>query len=34
MTNATKNPGGWSAVRQQLATWDKPALFALLKDLW
>jgi hypothetical protein len=34
MTNATKKPGGWSAVRQQLATWDKPALLALVKDLY
>ena len=34
MTNTTKNPGGWSAVRQQLATWEKPALLALLKDLY
>jgi hypothetical protein len=34
MTNVTKKPGGWSAVRQQLATWEKPALLALLKDLY
>jgi hypothetical protein len=34
MKNATKKPGGWSAVRQQLATWEKPALLALLKDLY
>jgi hypothetical protein len=34
MTNATKKPGGWSAVRQQLAAWEKPALLALLKDLY
>jgi len=34
MTNASKKPGGWSAVRQQLATWEKPALLALLKDLY
>jgi hypothetical protein len=34
MTNATKKPGGWSAVRQQLATWEKPALLALVKDLY
>jgi hypothetical protein len=32
MTNATRNPGGWSVVRQQLATWEKPALLALVKD--
>jgi hypothetical protein len=34
MTNATKKPGGWSAVRQQLATWEKAALLALVKDLY
>jgi hypothetical protein len=34
MTNATKKPGGWSAVRGQLATWEKPELLALLKDLY
>ena len=34
MTNATKKPGGWSAVRQQLSTWEKPALLALVKDLY
>ncbi len=34
MKTATKKPGGWSAVRQQLATWEKPALLALLKDLY
>jgi len=34
MKDATKKPGGWSAVRQQLATWEKPALLALLKDLY
>jgi hypothetical protein len=34
MTNATKKPGGWSAVRQQLATWEKPVLLALVKDLY
>ncbi len=34
MTNAPKKPGGWSAVRQHLATWEKPALLALLKDLY
>ena len=34
MTSATKKPRGWSAVRQQLATWEKPALLALLKDLY
>ena len=30
----TKKPGGWSAARQHLATWDKPALLALVKDLY
>ncbi|MEO8008924.1 MAG: hypothetical protein ABI728_10470, partial [Betaproteobacteria bacterium] len=27
-------PGGWSAVRPHLATWEKPALLALVKDLY
>ena len=30
----TKKPGGWSSARQHLATWDKPALLALVKDLY
>ena len=30
----TKQPGGWSAARQHLATWGKPALLALVKDLY
>jgi hypothetical protein len=34
MKNTNKKPDGWSAVRQQLATWEKPALLALLKDLY
>jgi hypothetical protein len=34
MSKATKKPGGWSAVRQQLTSWDKPALLALVKDLY
>jgi hypothetical protein len=34
MTNATKKPGGWRAVRQHLTTWDKPELLALVKDLY
>jgi len=34
MKNATNKPSGWSAVRQQLASWDKPALLALVKDLY
>lgn len=32
--NPTKKPGGWSAARQHLATWGKPALLALVKDLY
>jgi hypothetical protein len=27
-------PGGWNAARQHLATWDKPALLALVKGLY
>lgn len=34
MKNATKKPGGWSNVHQQLTTWDKLALLALVKDLY
>ena len=34
MTNETKKPVGWSEVRRQLAAWEKPALLALLKDLY
>ena len=34
MTKATKKSGGWSAVRKQLVAWDKPALLALVKDLY
>lgn len=34
MKNTTKKPGGWSTVRQHLTTWDKPALLALVKDLY
>ncbi len=30
----TKKPGGWSPVRQHLTTWKKPALLALVKDLY
>jgi hypothetical protein len=33
-TKPTKKPGGWSAAREHLATWDKPALLALVKDLY
>ena len=34
MKNVTKKTGGWSTVRQQLTSWDKPALLALMKDLY
>lgn len=34
MSDATKKPGSWKAVRQQLAAWDKTALLALVKDLY
>ena len=34
MRNATKKPDGWSTVRRQLATWEKPAFLALVKDLY
>ena len=34
MTKTTKKPCGWSTVRQHLTTWDKPALLALVKDLY
>jgi hypothetical protein len=34
MTKVNKKSGGWSTVRQQLTNWDKPALLALLKDLY
>ncbi|MEN9678489.1 MAG: hypothetical protein RIS76_4385 [Verrucomicrobiota bacterium] len=30
----TKKPAAWSAARQHLTTWDKPALLALVKDLY
>jgi hypothetical protein len=30
----TKKTGGWSAARQHLATWNKSALLALVKDLY
>ena len=29
-----KKPGSWSAARQHLATWEKSALLALVKDLY
>ena len=34
MPKARNESGGWSAVRPQLASWDKPALLALVKDLY
>ena len=34
MTNTTKKSDGWSAVRQEFAIWQKPALLALVKDLY
>jgi hypothetical protein len=38
MPDKTKNPtrkaSGWSAARRHLATLDKPALLALVKDLY
>ena len=34
MTNANKNPCNWSAVRQEIAKWEKPAQLALVKDLY
>jgi len=34
MTNATRKSDGWSAVRQELATWQKSALLVLVKDLY
>ena len=33
-TKPTRKPGGWSAVRQHLTTWDPAALLALVKDLY
>lgn len=30
----TRKPGGWSAARRHLATLDRPALLALVKDLY
>ena len=33
MTSASPKPAGWSAIRAHLATLDKPALLALLKEL-
>ncbi|MEO6202668.1 MAG: hypothetical protein ABIU05_15980 [Nitrospirales bacterium] len=33
-TKPNKKSGGWKSVRQQLTNWDKPALLALVKDLY
>lgn len=30
----TTKPSGWGTLRRHLATWDKPALLALVKDLY
>ncbi|HEY8184517.1 MAG TPA: hypothetical protein VIF64_00530 [Pyrinomonadaceae bacterium] len=30
----TRKPSSWSALRRHVATWDKPALLALVKDLY
>jgi hypothetical protein len=34
MKSTTKKLGGWSAVRQQLGTWEKAELLSLVKDLY
>ncbi len=34
MTKSNKNPGGWSASRRQLATWDRAGLLAIVRDLY
>lgn len=34
MTTATKKPAGWTDVRKALASKEKPALIALIKDLY
>lgn len=34
MPKAKNESGGWRAVRSQLASWDKPALLALVQDLY
>jgi len=33
-TKPTRKPGGWSAARQHLTTWDQPELLAPVKDLY
>jgi hypothetical protein len=30
----TRKPGDWIALRRRLATWDKPELLTLVKDLY
>ncbi len=34
MKTTTKKPGGWSAIRPPLTTWEKPALITLIKELY
>lgn len=34
MKKTTKKPGGWSTIRQQISSWEKPELIALIKDLF
>ncbi|MEO7318241.1 MAG: hypothetical protein ABIZ56_04550 [Chthoniobacteraceae bacterium] len=34
MKPTARKPAGWTAIRQHLATWEKPALLALVKDLY
>src|SRR6266545_3760745 len=33
-TKKPTNPGGWSTLRRYFVTWEKPALLALVKDLY
>ncbi len=33
-TKPIRKPGGWSTLLRQLATWEKPALLVLVKDLY
>ena len=33
-TKRIRKPGGWSTLRRQLATWEKPTLLVLVKDLY
>ena len=32
--STTKRPGGWSAIRPPLTTWEKPAMITLIKELY